>query len=355
MSKKKRKEEPYSLDIHFWLMSIIWLSLLVALFLVPLLFGVFPKAIRSPWFQIAALTLFMNLSISICNKMTDVFCLRRDENGITACQITILLNITVWIIGFLIIFNIQKDSRYFLAIGIIGTALGWVFQDTLKGVMAFLHVRLNHLLSIDDWIQVPKYNVDGEVKRITLTTITVYNWDTTTSSIPTSALHSDHFINLQKMALGKTYGRLMKKNFLLDTSLFHPLSAEEVERLKQRDELRHFLPEEEIHEGAINAQLYRRYIYHWLMNDPVVSQQPRLMVSWQEQKEVGMTLQVYVHIMRGGYSAFEWQQSRITEHVVEALDWFGLRLYQSPSSHDISNYMNSLAKQETTSRKEVGS
>ena len=353
MRKKRRNVEPNSWNLHFWLMSIIWLALLLALFLVPLFFGDFSKVVRTSWFQIIALTLVMNLTISVCNKMTDVFCLRREEIGITYCQITILLNITIWLIGFLIIFNIQKDSRYFLAIGIIGTVLGWVFQDTLKGVMAFLHVRLNHLLSIDDWIQVPKYNVDGEVKRITLTTVTVYSWDTTTSSIPTSALHSDHFINLQKMALGKTYGRLMKKNFLLDTSLFHPLSAAEVDRLKHMEELRHFLPEEEIQEGAINAQLYRRYIYHWLMNDPVVSQQPRMMVSWQEQKEVGVILQVYVHIMRGGYSAFEWQQSRITEHIMESLDWFGLRLYQSPSSHDISNCMNSLANQEATSRKEV--
>ena len=349
MSKKKRNKEPNSWDIHFWLMSIIWLTLLLALFLVPLLFGDFPKAIRNSWFQIIALTLFMNLSISICNKMTDVFCLRRDENGITACQITILFIISLWIIGFLLIFNIQKNSRYFLTIGILGTVLGWVFQDTIKGVMAFLHVRLNHLLSIDDWIQVPKYNVDGEVKRITLTTVSIYNWDTTTSSIPTSALFSDHFINLQKMAMSKTYGRLMKKDFLLDTSLFHPLSAAEVEQLKHMEELQHFLPEEEIRQGAVNAHLYRRYIYHWLMNDPVVSQQPRLMVSWQEQTEVGMTLQVLVHIIRGDYSTFEWQQSRITEHIVESLDWFGLRLYQSPSSHDISN----LANHEATNRKEV--
>ena len=349
MRKKRRNTEPSSLNPHFWLTSIIWLALLLALLLVPLFFGDFSKVARTSWFQIIALTLAMCLSISICNKLTDVFCLRREEGGITSCQITILVSIILWIIGFLLIFNIQKDSRYFIVFGIVGTMLGWVFQDTLKGVTAFLHVRLNHLLSINDWILVPKYDVDGVVKRITLTTVTIYNWDTTTSSIPTSVLHSDHFINLQNMAEDKTFGRLMKKNFLLDTSLFHPLSAEEAEQLKQMDELRHLVPEEEIHEGVINAHLYRMYIYHWLMNDPVVSQQPRLMVSWQEQKEVGMTLQLYVHIMRGGYSAFEWQQSRITEHIVESLEWFGLRLYQSPSSQDISRLTDAANRKEALS------
>lgn len=351
MRKKRRNSEPSSLNLRFWMGSIVWLALLLALFLVPLLFGDFPKVIRAPWFQLLALTLFMNLSISICIKMTDVCCLRKDETGITSCQITILFNITLWIIGFLLIFNIQKDSRYFLAIGIIGTVMGWVFQDTIKGIMAFLHVRLNHLLSIDDWIQVPKYQVDGEVKRITLTTVTILNWDTTISSIPTSALHSDHFINYQKMAQGKTYGRLLTKDFILDTSQFHTISSEEAERLKNMDELKHILPAEEIHEGALNAHLFRSYLFHWLMNDPVVSQKPRLMVSWKEQKDSGMPLQVFAHLLKTGFSSFEWEQSRITEHIVESLEWFGLRLYQSPSSKDLSTCLDRL--NEATNRKET--
>lgn len=353
MGNKRRNTEPRGLSPKIWLKSIILFALVLAVLLVPLFAGEFSTIIVKPWFQMLVSTLVMCLVVSICTKLTDIFCLRRKESGITWCQIAILIVIGLWIIGMLVVFDIKKDSRYFLALGIVGTMLSWIFQETLKGVVAFLHVRLNHLLSIDDWIQVPKYNVDGEVKRITLTTVTVYNWDTTISSIPTSVLHSDHFINLQRMAEGKTFGRLMKKIFLLDTSQFHPIDSEEVERLKNKEELRHFLPAEEIHEGAINANLYRLYIYHWLMNNPVVSQMPRLMVSWQEQKEAGMPLQVYVHVMKGGYSAFEWHQSRISEHIVEALSWFGLRLYQSPTSHDINNCINRLSNIDATNRKEA--
>ena len=353
MRKKHRDAEPRSLNPRFWLRSILFAILLLALFLVPLCCGEFANIITKEWFQMLVMTLVLCLVVTVCSKLTDIFSLRKKEGGITWCQIAILIAIGMWIIGFLLIFNIQKDSRYFLALGIVGTMLSYIFQDTLKGVVAFLHMRLNHLLSIDDWIQVPKYNVDGEVKRITLTTVTVYNWDTTTSSIPTSVLHSDHFVNLQKMAAGKTFGRLMVKTFLIDTSQFHPISSEEAERLKSMDELQHFLPKEEIHEGALNAQLFRTYIFHWLMNDPIVSQQPRLMASWKEQKEGGMPLQLHVHIMKGGYSAFEWQQSRITEHFVESLDWFGLRLYQSPSSHDLSICIDCLTNNKATKRKET--
>ncbi len=350
MRKKRRNNEPRSLNLRFWLRSIVLFAVLIALLLVPMFSGEITTVIGKSWFQMTGLTLFLWLIISICNKLTDIFILRKQESGLTWCQIAILIAVALWILGFLLVFDIQKDSSYFLVFGIIGTVLSWVFQDTLKGVVAFLHVRLNQLLSIDDWIQVPKYNVDGEVKRITLTTVTILNWDTTTSSIPTSVLHSDHFINFQKMAEGKTYGRLLTKNFILDTSRFRPISAEEAERLKNMDELKHILPAEEIHEGVLNAHLFRTYLFHWLMNDPVVSQNPRLMVSWKEQKDSGMPLQVFAHLLKTGFSTFEWEQSRITEHIVESLEWFGLRLYQSPSSYDLSTCIDHL--KEATNRKE---
>ena len=353
MRKKKRNSEPSSLNLHFWLTSIILLALLLALFLVPLFCGVYTKVIGASWFQLLALTLVMCITFSVCNKLTDIFSLRKNEGGITWCQISILIVVVLWIIGFLLIFNIQKDSRYFLAMGIVGTMLGWVFQDTLKGVMAFLHVRLNHLLSIDDWIQVPKYNVDGEVKRITLTTVTVYNWDTTTSSIPTSVLHSDHFVNLQKMSDGKTYGRLMEKAFILDTGTIHPISSEETDRLKHLDALKGLLPQEEILEGTVNAQLFRLYVYHWMMNNPHVSQRPRLVVRWMEQKESGLPLQIYAFLLDTSVTAFEWQQSQIIEHILKSLDWFGLRLYQSPSSQDVCNCLGLLTNSATANGKET--
>ena len=353
MRKKNRSKEPRSLNLHFWLGSVFFAAFLLALFLVPLFCGDFSNVIRKPWFQMLALTVATCLIVSVCTKLTDIFSLRKKESGITWCQITILITITLWIIGFLLIFNIQKDSRYFLALGIVGTMLSYIFQDTLKGVVAFLHVRLNHLLSIDDWIQVPRYKVDGEVKRITLTTVTVYNWDTTTSSIPTSVLHSDHFVNLQKMSNGKTYGRLMEKALILDTSSIHPISTDETEQMKQLKELGRFVPEEEIKEGVLNAHLYRLYVYHWMMNHPHVSQLPRLVIRWVEQKEAGMSLQVYAFILDTSVTAFEWQQSQIIEHIVESLEWFGLRLYQSPSSHDICSCINHLTNNESTKRKET--
>lgn len=319
-----------------------WLVLaLLALVFTPLLVldgnGHSATLFRQTWYLLLILTLGVLVIISVCRTLTDIFNLRKKEEGITWCQIMILFAVLMWLFGFLVIANIQKDSRYYIAVGIAGSVSAWVFQDTIKGVVAFIHLRRHRLLCIDDWIKVPKFQVDGEVKRVTLTTVTVLNWDTTTATIPTSALHADCFINLQKMAEGKTYGRQICKTFLFDIGWFHPLTAEEAARLKQlrkTEESLQYLLEDEIKEGVLNAKLYREYLFHWLMNHPRISQQPFMLVRWMEQNDFGMPLQVFAFLIDGSFAVFEWQQSQIIEKIIESTEWFGLRLYQRPSAFD---------------------
>lgn len=317
-----------------------------------------------PCLCLVGLNLFVWLTIKVCHSLTEVFSLRKEEAGITWCQITILIAIGLWIIGFVMLFGMQSGSRIGAAFVVIGSVLGWIFQDKVKGVVAFIHLRMHHLLNIDDWIVVPKYNVDGKVKRVTLTTVTVSNWDTTTSTFPISALHVDHFKNNQNMADGKTYGRKMSKTFILDTSWFRPLSKDEIDKLRKKctqeteegqrkDAIHDNLPVTEIKDGMLNAELFRVYFFHWLMHHKYVSQQPRLVVRWKEHVEGGMPLEIYAFITETSLAAYEWQQSQIIEHFIKALDWFGLRLYQNPSAFDVSNSNVYLSKEQAIYRKEM--
>lgn len=289
----------------------------------------------TPCLFLLGLNLIVCLVIKVCRTLTGTFSLNRNDNGITVCQIIILAALGFWIIGFVLIFDVKSNGRMAAAMGIIGAILGWIFQDRVKGVAAFIHLRRHHLLNIGDWIRVPKLGVDGAVQKVTLTTVTLYNWDTTTSTIPISALSSEHFMNLQHMAEGKTYGREMLKSFTLDTEWIRPVTEADIALFKaDSHDIQHYLPEEELKSGVLNAHLYRLYIYHWLMNYPCVSHQPRLIVRWVEQKDSGMTLQVYAFLTETNWAAFEWQQSLLMEHIVASMEWFGLRLYQRPSAYD---------------------
>lgn len=313
------------------------------------------RTIKSPWYWMALLTLFVVLVFLVGFTLMRVYNLQKKEKYITRCYLAMLGSIGMWVIGFLILFDINKDSRYYLVIGLVGTLLMLVFQEKIRGAATYLHLRVHGLLNIDDWIKIPKYEIDGEVKRVTLTSVTVLNWDTTTSTIPISALSSDHFMNLQNMMKGKTYGRRMMMKFTLDTSWFHPITTQEIESVKEHDGIK-YMPEEEMRDSKgnfrVNAHLFRLYLYHWLMEHGHVSQQPRLIVRWEEPKEGGMPLEIYAFIIDSGLAQYEWQRSQIVEHVIESMGWFGLRLYQSPSAYDVSNSNIFMAKEPATYGKE---
>ena len=307
---------------------------------------------QSPWYLVIGQTLFCVLAVSVCNTLTNIFSLRKNETGITWCQISVLIVIGLWIIGFILIFKIKEGSQYMVAIGIAGSLMTWIFKDKIMGAVAFIHLRFHNLLCIGDWIKVPQYDVDGEVKRITLTTVTIYNWDTTTSTIPINVLHTNHFINLQNMMKGKTYGRRMCLSFIFDTSWFRMLTKEQIKTIEQEHGFDLYLTDEKVGEGMLNAELFRLYIFHWLMNHPHISQQPRLIVRWLEQQKEGMPLQIYAFIIDSTFAAFEWQQSQMIEHIIKSLAWFELQLYQSPSAYDVSNSNIYLSPTPATYRKE---
>lgn len=284
-----------------------------------------------------ALTAMVFLSIRTCTLLLNLFSLRRKDSAITSSYIVILFTLLVWVLGFLLLYHGETSVRITAAMGLVGTILSWIFQDKIKGVATYFHLRAHKLLNVGDWIQLPSAGVDGMVTRITLQSVTISNWDTTTSIIPINSLSTSHFMNFQNMLDGKTYGRKMSKTFVLDTGWFHLLTADDVQRLKTTGDVIQYLPEEDICVGVSNAKLFRLYLYHRLSNHPHISIQPRLIIRWLEQVENGMPLEIYAFITDSGIMSFEWQQSQIIEQVIEALDWFGLRLYQSPSSYDVSN------------------
>lgn len=89
------------------------------------------------------------------------------------------------------------------------------------------------------------------------------------------------------------------------------------------------------------------------MHHPHISHEPRLIVRWLEQVPEGLPLQVYVFITDCSLAPFEHQQSMIIEHIIEALAWFNLQLYQSASGYDASNCNINMADKEANYRRKT--
>ena len=287
-------------------------------------------------FCIALLTTLILISVwQIIVSLNEIYSLRKQEVKITWSQICLLITFGTWIIVVTYSLNLHNANTTFVAV--IGAVLGWTFQDTIKSVAAFFYLRANGLLQIGDLITVPSKDIEGFVRTISLTTVTIENWDTTTSAFPTYILHSEHIKNSDRMLKGKTLGRLMKRTFIIDTGWIHSLSQEDTERLHKLLDLNDYANRQVAKLGMLNMEAFRLYLYHWLMAYPYVSQQPRLIVRWLEHTDEGLPLQLYVYLTDTTLDAFEWQQSLITEHVIKAIGWFDLQLYQSPSGYDASN------------------
>ena len=284
---------------------------------------------------VSSVTLIFICVWQIIVSLNEIYSLRKQETKITWSQICLLTTFGTWIIVVVYCLNLYSANTTIVAV--VGAVLGWTFQDTIKSVAAFFYLRANGLLQISDYISVPSKGIEGIVRTISLTTVTVENLDTTTSAFPTYILHSEHFKNSQRMMTGKTLGRLMQKTFVIDTGWIRPLTPQNVERLQKELDLDDYTKGKIVRPGKLNMEVFRQYIYHWLMEHPYVSQQPHLMVRWLQQKDEGMPLQMFAYLTDTMLDAFEWRQSEIIEHVIKAMGWFDLQLYQSPSGYDASN------------------
>ena len=53
------------------------------------------------------------------------------------------------------------------------------------GFVASIQVAINDTVRIGDWVTIPKYQADGSVISISLSTVQVQNFDLTITNVPT--------------------------------------------------------------------------------------------------------------------------------------------------------------------------
>lgn len=258
-------------------------------------------------------------------------------------QTAVLICIGIFLVFIIIHFNINDKS--FLPFSFCAAVLGLIFNDSIKGIVAYYHLRANNLLHIGDWIEVPCQNIDGQIVEITLVTVSVKNWDNTVSNVSIVSLQNGAFKNNQCVMDGQTTGRMIDCTFIIDTSSIRSADNDEVERLRlllnEKGEDSIILSQYQA--GTFmgtNIHLFRSYINHWLMNNPELTRYPRLIVCLKEPSQDGVPLQITVFSVKTAFVQYEDVRSSVIEHVMLSLEWFGLLLYQRPSLEDMTLFKN---------------
>src|SRR5690554_546521 len=145
-----------------------------------------------------------------------------------------LVRILLYIVTIILVFSVilNKSPLYFLsAFGAMTAILLLVFKDTILGLVASVQMSSNDMVRVGDWVEMPKFNADGDVIDINLNTVKVQNWDKTITTIPTYYFITDSFKNWRGMQ--QSGGRRIKRAIFIDAHSVKLVDAEMREKLKK--------------------------------------------------------------------------------------------------------------------------
>lgn len=265
--------------------------------------------------------------------------------------------IIVMIIGAIIVISAftGKEPGYLLAgLGASAAVFMLVFQDSILGVVSGIQLSANNMLSVGDWITVPKHGADGTVIEVSLNTVKVQNFDKTITTLPPYVLVKDSFQNWKGMV--DSNGRRVKRHLNIDMSSVKFCSKEMIERFKKIDLLKDYITQKEQEIQSYNESnnidtdllvngrhqtnlgVFREYITLYLQNNSRVNKNAGFlcMVRQLQPTEIGIPLELYFFSDTSSWVPYENLQSDVFDHVLAAVSEFDLRIFQSPTGHDFS-------------------
>lgn len=306
----------------------------------------------------AAMTYIIVIMISIFNSLLNAFDsiyrsfevskIRPIKGYIQVAKIVLFI-----IGGIIVISNLigQNPLIILSGLGALSAVLMLVFKDSLLGLVAGIQLSSNDMVRVGDWIEMPKYDADGEVMDITLNTVKVMNFDKTITMIPSYALISDSFKNWRGMEVSG--GRRIKRSFYIDTSSITFCTEEMIGEFQKIHYLTDYISEksEEINtfnnehqintESSVNGRqltnvgVFREYIHQYLRNHPKIHKDMTLIIRQLAPGDNGLPLEIYAFSNDTAWGVYEKIQADIFDHIFAVAPSFGLRAFQNPTGHDI--------------------
>lgn len=266
-----------------------------------------------------------------------------------------LLMIFAWGIGIFLIINTLTGYSV-ISLGTLGAAsavLLLIFKDTILGFVASIQVSVNDIVRLGDWITFSKYGADGNVTSINLATVRVQNFDNTFTTIPTYSLISDSFQNWRGMQ--ESNGRRIKRAIYIKQSSIQFLTPEAVENLKkiqlikpylehrERDVIKYNTKFEIDKELLINGRnqtnlgVFRKYADAFLNENQAINKDLFLMVRHLAPTEKGIPIEIYCFSYDKTWVNYEHIQADIFDHLLAAVSFFGLEIFELPTGKDLEN------------------
>ncbi len=251
----------------------------------------------------------------------------------------------------------KSPFAFFAGLGAMTAVLMLVFKDPILGFVAGIQLSANKMVSVGDWIEMPKFSVDGDIIEIGLTTVKIRNFDKTITTIPTQSLINDSFKNWRGMQ--ETGGRRIKRAVHLDVGSVKFCDADMLARFARiqfiadyikgkKEELSAFNSAAGVDTSTLvngkhmtNLGTFRAYIEAYLRSHPQISDTLTLLVRQLKPTEHGLPIEIYVFTTTTNWLEYEAIQSDIFDHLLAAAPEFDLRLFQNPTGADFAQMARS--------------
>lgn len=284
----------------------------------------------------------------------------RDKPIDSFVQIVLVAVYLVAVISAFSIVTGQSALVFITAMGAASAVVLLIFRDTILGFVASIQVAVNDMVRIGDWITMEKYGADGDVVEINLITVKIQNFDKTITTIPTYFLISDSFKNWRGML--EAGGRRIKRSVKIKVSSIRYLTDEDLERFKKIELIREYLIETkakvESHNEAfavdtslqINGQqftnigVYRKYIDAYIQANEHLHPGMTMMARQLEPTVQGIPIELYVFTADVRWENYEHIMADLFDHLLAAVPFFDLEVFEMPNSGDIQQLGKNLGK-----------
>ena len=190
---------------------------------------------------------------------------------------------------------------------------------------------------------------------MTLTQVTVLNWDKTITTLPPYSLVSGGFTNYRTMQESNT--RQVQRSYLIDADSVVeatddmldefakiPLISDWIAKKRAQQaagKVENVMNSEGLVDGTIETNLgvFRAYLTLYLMNNPHVDTKNAdglsyLFVTTLQQTNAGIPLQLYFFTNTSAWIAYEGIMASIYEHIAMMMAKFRLYTFEYPTGRD---------------------
>ncbi len=303
--------------------------------------------------QIYMIIIMMLVLDSLLNTVEDIYQNFRASREIPIKGFIQVLKLALYFVAavFIISILLNKTPVYLLSgIGALAAVMMLVFRDSILGFVAGIQLAANKMVSVGDWIEMPKYGADGDVLEVALTTVKVQNWDKTITTIPTYALISESFKNWRGMS--ESGGRRIKRSVNIDMSSIRFCDVEMLERFAKiqyiseyietkKIELKEFNQATKVDNASLvngrrmtNIGTFRAYVKAYLQNHPMINKDMTFLIRQLPPTEHGLPIEIYVFSKDQVWANYEAIQADIFDHILAVVPEFDLRVYQNPTGAD---------------------